>query len=386
MEILIVPDSYKDCLPARAVADCLKKGFERILTGSSFTTVPFSDGGEGTVKMVIDSIQGKMVEADVHDPLMRKIRSYFGVSGDGKTAYVEMAAASGLELLSGSERDPWITSTYGTGELIAGAIDLGCKTIVVGMGGSATNDGGTGMAKALGAKFLDGKGEEVRSGGGYLNEIETIDLSSLKQKLEDVRVVGLCDVQNPLTGPDGAAYVYAAQKGASPDRIPELDRNLMHLAGRIEEFLHKKVAGIKGAGAAGGFGAGLVAFLDADLVDGFEYLARTTGLHTKVARADLVVTGEGKIDAQSRYGKTIAGIAKISRKHKKPLIVIAGTVEDGYEAVYDIGADAVFSIARGPVTLEQSLEKASDLLTDAAENIARLIKCCDQHNQEYGRP
>ena len=374
MNILIAPDSFKDCLSARQVAEAIKRGIERVLPEAAFQIAPMADGGEGTVQSLIDATGGQLVHLQVMDPLMREIGSFYGITGDGSTAVIEMASASGIELLAPSERDPWITSTYGTGQLIADALKKGVKTILMGIGGSATNDGGRGMAEALGVRFSNSDHRSSGRGGGSLGEVKQIQMEGLNPRIKDISILVACDVSNPLTGPKGASAVYGPQKGADPEMVRKLDSNLAHFAGILEEQLGKKVDKVPGAGAAGGLGAGLMAFLDAQLTRGFDLIAETVQLEQKILNANLVITGEGKIDAQTQYGKTPFGVAQLARKHKIPVLGVGGTIEKGAEILYDFGFDVILPIMEKPVDLTFALANAEQLLENTGERIGRFLK------------
>ncbi len=374
MNILIAPDSFKDCMSAMEVAAALGRGIQKILPEASCNLLPLADGGEGTVEAVIDATGGKRREVQVMDPLMREINSFYGITGDGETAVIEMAAASGIELLVAGERDPWITSTFGTGQLIRDALDQGVKKIMLGIGGSATNDGGSGMAQALGVVFQGKYGTMEVRGGGALGEVEQIQLDGLDARLGGLEIVVACDVDNPLTGPRGASAVYGPQKGADEAMVKKLDRNLLHFAELIRDQLGKEVNTLAGAGAAGGLGAGLVAFLDASLTLGFDMVAGLVGLEEKIREADLVLTGEGKMDAQTRFGKTPYGVAKLARKHGKPVIGVAGTLEEDAGELYEEGFDLLMPIQEKPGDLETSLKNAEQLLERTGERLARLLR------------
>ncbi len=374
MNILIAPDSFKDCMSAMEVAAALGRGIQKILPDASCNLLPLADGGEGTVEAVIDATGGKRREVQVMDPLMREVNSFYGITGDGETAVIEMAAASGIELLVAGERDPWITSTFGTGQLIRDALDQGVKKIMLGIGGSATNDGGSGMAQALGVVFQGKHGTMEVRGGGALDEVEQIQLDGLDPRLAGIEIVVACDVDNPLTGPRGASAVYGPQKGADGHMVEKLDRNLLHFAELIRDQLGKEVNTLAGAGAAGGLGAGLVAFLDARLTLGFDMIAGLVGLEEKIREADLVLTGEGKMDAQTRFGKTPFGVAKLSRKHGKPVIGVAGTLDEDAGQLYEEGFDLLMPIQEKPGDLETSLKNAEQLLERTGERLARLLR------------
>ncbi|TFH28231.1 MAG: glycerate kinase [Bacteroidia bacterium] len=373
MNILIAPDSFKDCMSAWEVAIALGRGIKKILPDAVLVMVPMADGGEGTVESVIDATGGKRIEIPVMDPLMRKISSFYGITGDGRTAVIEMAAASGLELLEPEERDPWITSTYGTGQLIANALDQGCKKIMLGIGGSATNDCGAGMAEALGVEFSGRFGKLTARGGGALGEVESVHLEGLDGRIAGTTFVVACDVNNPLTGPQGASAIYGPQKGADGAMVEKLDRNLTHFAGVIENQFGKKISQIPGSGAAGGLGAGMIAFLDATLMKGFPLIAELTGLEEKIRQADLVITGEGKMDAQTQFGKTPLGVAQLAKKHGIPVIGVAGTLEEDAGVLYQEGFDLLLSIQEKPGDLATALSSAEPLLERTGERIGRIM-------------
>ena len=374
MKILIAPDSFKNALSAPGVAKALRKGLLKVLPEAEITVVPMADGGEGTMESLIEATQGSFVHVRVHDPLMREVDASFGITGDGNTAIIEMASASGIQLIRPEERDPWITSSYGTGELIRAALDRGCHTILIGIGGSATNDGGMGMARALGMEFTQVDGKPVSEGGGALGDVNRIDTSGLDPKVKNADIIVACDVTNPLTGPEGASQVYGPQKGAGDAMVNKLDGNLAHFAGIIREQLDLDVEYIPGAGAAGGLGAGMLAFLGARLLEGFPVIAGMLGLEDKIRAADLVITGEGKLDAQTRFGKTPFGVGEIARRNGKPVIAVAGAIGEGAEILYKDVFKAMFSILGGPIPLEEAISRTPELLEKAGQNIGRLLK------------
>ena len=373
MKICIAPDSFKGSLTAMQAAECIEKGMKKGMKGLKFVKVPMADGGEGTVQAIVDATGGKIVKKLVTDPLGRRIRSSLGVSGDGTTAVIEMAAASGLALLKPGERNPMVTSTRGTGELIRAALDLGVKHILVGIGGSATNDGGTGMARALGARFLDRRGKEILEGGGSLRNLAGIDMGAFDQRIKDVTFEVACDVTNPLCGPQGAASVYGPQKGATPVMVRELDNGLKNLAEVIVDHLNVKIANVPGSGAAGGLGGGLMAFCGAKLRAGVDIVIDSVGLNSIVKTCDLVVTGEGRMDGQTVYGKTASGVAKVAKKNRKPVIAICGSAGDGADKVHSIGIGAYFTALQEPLAEEELPAKGPALLEACACEVARLI-------------
>ena len=374
MNILIAPDSFKDCLSAMEVASALGRGIQKIIPDASISLLPMADGGEGTVESVIDATRGKILRLKVMDPLMREVPSFYGITGDGETAVIEMAAASGIELLKGDERDPWITSTFGTGQLIRDALDHGVRKILLGIGGSATNDGGTGMAQALGVQFGGKNGNISVQGGGTLGEVEQIYMEGLDPRIQTTEIIVACDVSNPLTGPQGASHIYGPQKGADEVMVEKLDRNLLHLAELIQDQLGKEISEYPGAGAAGGLGGGLMAFLNADLVGGFDMVAGVCGLREKIRDVDLVITGEGKMDAQTRFGKTPFGVAQMALKLGKPVIGVAGTLDEDASLLYELGFDLLMPIQEKPGKLESSLKNGEQLLERTGERMARLLR------------
>jgi glycerate kinase len=380
MNILIAPDSFKNCLSSKKVAQNIETGIKRIIPEANIKILPVADGGEGTVEALVDATGGKIIKANVHDPLMRKIQSFFGILGDKKTAVIEMAAASGIELLKENEHNPWITTTYGTGELIMHALDNDCEKIVIGIGGSATNDAGVGMAQALGGKFLDSQGTQIRYGGGSLNEISEIDLTNLDKRIKGSQILVACDVDNPLFGPEGAAFVYSPQKGADEQMVKKLDENLRHFANKIKEVLDIDIQNIKGSGAAGGLGAGLMVFLKAQLRPGFEIVKDIVKLEKKIEKADIIITGEGKIDYQTQFGKTPYGVAQIANKFNKPVIAIAGSLGERVEELYAKGFDYIIPVTDKPMDMEYAIKNADILIQNAAERTFRLIQLTKRIN------
>lgn len=373
MNIIIAPDSFKECLSAKEVAINISEGIRNVMPGATLRQMPISDGGEGILDVLLDGVGGKRIAVEVRDPLSRRINSHYGILGDNRTAIIEMAKASGLELLKEEEKNPLTTSTYGTGQLIKDALDKGCKKIIIGIGGSATNDGGAGMIRALGAKFLDKNGKDIPEGGGALNELDHIDLSGFDQRIENIEVVVACDVSNPLTGPKGASMVYGSQKGGSMEELQVLDKNLEYYASVIKKELKIDIANMPGAGAAGGTGAALMAFMDGKLENGINLILKTLGMEQFMKKADLVITGEGKIDEQTLHGKTISGIAKMAREHNVPVIVITGKVEGNIDGLYDLGVTSIYSIANRPMELKEAVRDAPFLIRQGVGNIMRTI-------------
>ncbi len=376
MRVLIAPQEFKGSLSAAEAAQAMAEGLRRALPGVELDPAPMADGGPGTVEALVAAGGGRRLTATVADPLGRPVEAAWGLLKEGSTAVIEMAAASGLVLLRPEERDARRTSTYGTGQLIAAALEAGCRCLIIGLGGSATNDGGAGMAQALGARLSDGEGRDLPPGGAALARLGRIDVSGLDSRLRDCRVLGATDVTNPLCGPHGASAIYGPQKGASPADVRELDAALVHYAAAIERDLGKRVAEVPGAGAAGGIGAGLIAFLDAELRPGAQLVAEVVGLEKRIAAADLVVTGEGRLDAQTAYGKTVATVARLARGQGRPVIALAGRVDDAREACSTLGLEAALSIvppAMGGLPEAEVMPRASELLAAAAESLGRSL-------------
>ncbi|MGI6551731.1 MAG: glycerate kinase [Bacillota bacterium] len=372
MRIVLAPDSYKGSLSASQVAFYMEEAIREVAPWIRVEKVPIADGGEGTVDAFLAGAGGEKRNLTVTGPLGEPVQAFFGILPDG-TGVIEMAAASGLPLVPPERRNPLITTTYGTGELIKGALDAGCRRLVIGVGGSATNDGGLGMAQALGGIFLDGSGRPLAFGGGELSKLERIDLQGLDPRLRGMEILVACDVDNPLWGPNGAAAVFAPQKGADPEMVCRLDEGLKHLADVMRRELGRDVGDLPGAGAAGGLGAALLAFLGASLQPGIEVMAAVTGLEEKIAGADLVITGEGNTDYQTARGKAPVGVGRIARKYGVPVIALSGGLGLDVERVYEAGLDAVFSIMPGPLTLEEAMERAPELLKKATANLIRLL-------------
>jgi len=371
MKIVVAPDSFKGSLPAPEVAGAIAAGVERALPDAAVVRVPMADGGEGTVRALVEATGGRIVRERVTGPLGEPVDAFFGVLGDGRTAVVEMAAASGLPLVPAHRRNPMVTTTRGTGELILRALDCGCRTVIVGIGGSATNDGGAGMAQALGVALLDADGREIGPGGGELIRLRSIDMSGLDPRVRQAKFVVACDVDNPLVGPRGASAVYGPQKGASRDQVAALDEALRHFARVIQEQLGVAIAELPGAGAAGGLGGGLVAFADAALKAGVEIVLDAVQFREKARGADLVITGEGAIDHQTAFGKVPAGVARAAKEFGVPVVAVAGSVSTRARELHDIGIDAVFSCTLRPMTLEDALARTREALEFAGEQVAR---------------
>ncbi|KAA9030630.1 glycerate kinase [Niallia endozanthoxylica] len=374
MKIVIAPDSFKESLSALEVAESIEKGFKQVIPDAEYIKVPMADGGEGTVQSLVDATGGEIISKTVTGPLGEPVEAFFGILGNKTTAVIEMAAASGLHLVPAKKRNPLMTTTRGTGELIASALDYGVNHIIIGIGGSATNDGGAGMAKALGTHLLDKDGKEIGEGGASLVDLASINLSELDPRLETIKIEVACDVDNPLTGEKGASVIFGPQKGATQEMIVQLDKSLAHYAAIIERDLGKKINDVPGAGAAGGLGGGLLAFLPAELKRGVEIVIEATGLSQIVEDADMVITGEGKIDGQTIFGKTPIGVAKTAKKYGVPVVGIAGNVANDSHVVHEHGIDAIFSIVPGVVVLEDAFKHAGEYVERTAANIAAVFK------------
>lgn len=372
-KIAVAPDSFKGSMTAMEAAVHIENGLKKALLDISVRKIPMADGGEGTVSAIVESTGGRFVQRHVKDPLGRKIKAQFGVTGDGRTAVIEMAAASGLALLKPRERDPMVTSTYGTGELMKSALALGVKHILVGIGGSATNDGGTGMARALGMKFLDSQGRPLPEGGAALKDLACIDAAKLDRRLRNVRVEVACDVDNPLVGPNGAAHVYGPQKGASPRNVKKLDAALRHLAAVIEADMGKDIVDVPGAGAAGGLGAGLMAFAGGELRPGIDIVIDSVGLRRRMKGCDLVIAGEGRMDGQTVFGKTPSGVARVGAELGIPVIAISGCVGPDIDRLHSIGILACFSALQEPVEETELPARGPAMLEHCAEQVARAM-------------
>jgi glycerate kinase len=371
--ILLAPDSFKESMTAKEVCEAMERGIKKANSSITCVHVPMADGGEGTMQSLVDATNGKVHSLKVVGPLGNEVEAQYGILGQGEVGILEMASASGIQLVSPDKRNPLITTTYGTGQLIKACLDHGVKKLLIGIGGSATNDGGAGVVQALGGKLLDIQGNELGFGGGELGKLNSIDLSNFDARLKDVVIEVACDVANPLCGEKGASNVYGPQKGATPEMIRALDDNLKHYADVIKKQLGKDVLNAPGAGAAGGLGAGLMAFLDGTLKKGIEMVIEYAGLEEKVKSADMVWTGEGSIDFQTQYGKTPLGVATVAKKHNKPVVALAGRVGEGIDILYERGIDSIFGILRGATSIEEALVKGQENIEKTSENIVRLM-------------
>jgi glycerate 2-kinase len=375
VNIVIAPQGFKGNISALQVARAIDNGIKRVMPEAVTAIMPMADGGEGTLEALVAATGGTIRETEVTGPLGGSVNARWGILPDKATAVVEMAAASGIMLVASDDLNPLMATTYGTGQLILAALDSGCRKLIIGIGGSATNDGGAGMAQALGVRLLDSKGASLPFGGAALARLERIDMSDIDQRLVDCNVVVACDVTNPLCGTDGASAVYGPQKGATQEMVKQLDAALSHYTDVIKNDLNIEVKDAAGSGAAGGLGAGLIAFLKAKIMPGIAVVIESTRLVEQLTDADLVFTGEGKIDAQTGWGKVPVGVARKAKEFGVPVIALAGEVASDYRAIYDYGIDGVLSIAPGPISLSQSMAKAEKLIADAAECALNIYLC-----------
>ncbi len=375
MKIVIAPDSFKENLTSMQVATCIEKGIKKVLPNARCIKIPMADGGEGTVQSLVDATGGKIIKKQVIGPMGEKTTASYGMLGDGTTAVIEMAEASGLPLVPKSKRNPLLATTYGTGELIKDALNKGATTIIIGLGGSATVDGGAGMAQAIGVRFLSKSGKLIKEhlGGGMLDRISSIDTSSVDRRIKKTKFIIVSDVTNPLCGQNGAANVFGPQKGATPAMVKMLDRNLKHYADLIKKQLKKDVLNKKGAGAAGGLGAGLLAFTNARMKRGVDLVVEITGLKKHLKEADLVITGEGRVDFQTAFGKTPAGVAKAARTYKVPCIAIGGSLADDARGVFEHGIAGLESAAARDMDLATAIANSRKHLELAGERVIRLL-------------
>ncbi|MCH1595778.1 MAG: glycerate kinase [Flavobacteriaceae bacterium] len=370
MQLLVVPDSFKESLSAKEVADAIARGIHSVNPEITVKQLPFSDGGEGALDLLQNLFEGELVTTSTIDAKGRSIKAPYFRFADRKAAWIELSQASGLAQIEVDQRNPMLASTYGTGLQIRHALDHGAEEIYLGIGGSATNDGGTGILSALGGLFSDAEGEMLLPGGGFLTELDHIDVEAIPQ----FQLKVACDVNNPLLGKQGATAVYGPQKGVTPEMEPPLEAGLTNFSKHIELLTQKSVAEVPGAGAAGGCAAGLHGLLGAELVSGFELLAELSQLEEQIAASDLIITAEGRIDGQSLEGKLPVGVAKLAKKHDKPVVVLAGSIGEHLDPLYALGIDAVFSIQSKPCTLEESISNASELLESTAQRVFKLYQ------------
>ena len=373
MKFVLAPDSFKESMTSKEACDAMERAIKKVIKDAECVKVPMADGGEGTTTSLVDGSNGEFFTTKVTGPLGDKVEAVYGIMGDKVTGIIEMAMASGIQLVKREERNPLIATTYGTGELIKALLDKGVKHILLGIGGSATNDGGAGMVQALGGRLLDKDGNDVKFGGGHLNEVEKIDLSNLDRRLKDIKIEVACDVINPFIGENGASRIFGPQKGADEQMVQVLDNNLAHFAEVIKRDLGKDIAHVQGAGAAGGLGGALFAFLNAELKTGIDMVIEHTNLREKVKGADFVFTGEGSIDGQTLFGKTPIGVAKTAKEAGAKVIAFAGRVADDADTLYDGGIDSIFSILNEVTSLDDALKNGEHNLEKTVENVVRLL-------------
>ncbi len=374
-KIIIAPDSFKGSLTSTEVANAIEEAIVKVYPNCETVKTPIADGGEGTMDTLVCALGGEKVNVNVHDPLMRPIEVEYGLVNEPKTAIIEMASASGITLLHKNEQNPSTTTTFGTGEIIKDALKRGCRSFLIGIGGSATNDAGTGMLRALGYRFLDKNGKETNGTGASLQAICSIDCSAILPELKESEFKIACDVNNPFSGENGAAYVYAPQKGASEQMIKELDEGMENFRKLIEAERKIDLNTIEGAGAAGGLGGGFVAFLNAELKSGIDMILEAVNFEKHLQDANLVITGEGKLDKQTAMGKAASGILDAASEHNVPVIAIGGSVED-IETLNNRGFVSLFSIVPYPISLDKAIEKneARKNIVQTTEQIMRTIK------------
>ena len=373
MNVFIAIDSFKGNLTSLEVAQIVEEGIRRVYPDAKIQKFPMADGGEGTVQTLMSFLHGEMVSIPVMGPNGAVVNAKYGIL-QGSTAIMEMAEASGITLVPASERNPLKATSFGTGQMIRDALDRGCREVMIGIGGSATNDGGEGMATALGAVFLDENGGKIGLGGAALGKIADIDLRGLDPRLKDTKFIVACDVNNPLCGVSGASAVFGPQKGATPEMVNLLDKGLENYAKIIEQKIGRKVADIPGSGAAGGLGAGLVAFCGAELKRGIDIVMDLLDIENAIRKADVVITGEGRVDAQTAHGKVPAGIAMRAKKYGKPVFAIAGYADQDATATYECGIDAVVSSITAPMTNEEAIQNSVPMIRDAAERLFRTLR------------
>lgn len=375
-KIIIAPDSFKGTMSSIEVCNIIEQGIKNINPDIATIKIPIADGGEGTVDAFLTAVEGKKVFVKVKDPLFRDIDSFYGLLQDGTTAVIEMAAASGLPLV-GEDQNPILTSTFGTGQLLLDALEHGCTRIIIGIGGSATNDGGIGAAAALGVKFLDEEGLEIPLNGGGLSRLHRFEISEINPKLKNCEILVACDVSNPLYGPEGASYVFGPQKGADDVMMKILDENLIHYADVIYKELGIQVGEFPGTGAAGGLGVALMVFAGAHMKPGIDIILDTVHFEEALCGADLVITGEGQIDGQSLKGKVPVGIAQRASKHHVPVIAVVGDIGDDIESIYNIGINAVFSTNRKSIPFESAKMRCRNDLLKTIESVIRFASIFD---------
>lgn len=380
MRVVIAPQSLKGSLSAAETGQAIAQGVRAVYPEAEIVVVPVADGGEGTTQALVDATGGRLIEREVTGPLGHPVRAFFGLMGDGRTAVIEMAASSGLPLVPAEKRDPRITTTRGVGELIIAALNEGCTLFIIGIGGSATNDGGAGMVQALGAQLLDAQGNELPAGGSALAALARIETQRLDTRLPNCVFEIASDVNNPLCGPTGASAIYGPQKGATPEMVAELDAALAHYARIVERDLGRVVHDAPGAGAAGGLGAGLLAFLHATLRPGAQIVLEAVRLEEQIRDAALVITAEGRLDSQTAYGKSVGAVAALAKRYALPVLAIAGGLGEDYQEIYKLGIDGLAVLPPGPMTLAYAMQNASQLTSETTERALRIYRAGHQNS------
>jgi glycerate 2-kinase len=370
--IVLAPDSFKESMTAKEACEAMERGIKKVNNQITCIQVPMADGGEGTMQSLVDATGGKIYTVKVIGPLGNEVKAPYGILGDGKTGIIEMASASGIHLVRKEDRNPLVTTTYGTGQLIKACLDQGINKLLIGIGGSATNDGGAGVIQALGGKLLDEYGEELGFGGGELGRLARIDLSNFDPRIKDITVEVACDVNNPLCGEHGASVVFGPQKGATPEIVEQLDKNFINYANVIKAEFNIDIVDVPGAGAAGGLGAGLMVFLNGTLKKGIDIVIEYTSLEDRVKDADMVWTGEGSIDFQTKFGKTPYGVAQVAKKYNKPVVAFTGSLGKSIDSLYE-KIDSMFSIMQGVTSLEEALANGQQNLQRTSENAVKLM-------------
>jgi glycerate 2-kinase len=374
LTFVLAPDSFKESMSAAQACQAMQRGIQNVISDAHIIHVPMADGGEGTVDTLISSLKGQSIACDVTGPLSeQRIQTYWGLVDAGQTAVIEMAKVNGMHLLPPSQRNPMLTSTYGTGAMIKQALDLSVKKIIIGLGGSVTNDAGAGMLQALGVRFLNHAGESIQVCGGNLELVKSMDLSELDPRLADTEILIASDVNNPLCGPSGASYIFGPQKGAMPEMVKQLDQNFGYFADVVAGQFGRDYRHVAGAGAAGGLGFGLMAFTAASIRSGVELMIEQVQLNEKIAQADYVLTGEGKIDSQTSLGKTPFGVAQLARQFNKPVIAFAGLIGEGIEDLFESGFSQIIGINPPDCPLEEALKNAEMNLEKAVAEIVKNL-------------
>ncbi len=373
MKIVIAPDSYKGSIYAYDAAKAMADGVRRVLPDAEVVLVPVADGGDGTLETLVETSGGRIITSEVTGPLGGTVSAQWGAMGDGVTAVAEMARTSGLALVRLEDRDPLNATTYGLGEVILEALEAGFRRFILGIGGSATNDAGAGMAQALGVRLLDADGADLPPGGAALARLARIDTSGLDPRAADADFDVACDVNNPLTGPEGASAVYGPQKGATPAIVHQLDAALAHFAGVVKRDLGADVDGVPGSGAAGGLGGGIMAFLGGRLRPGVDIVLDKVDLASRLGGADLIITGEGCMDFQTVYNKAPIGVARLAGERGIPVIGVSGSLGDGFTDVHEHGISAAVAITHAPMTLDEATDRAAELIASATEQAMRLV-------------